>query len=152
MVKIRLRRVGARNNPKYRLVAADSRAPRDGRFIETLGHYDPIQNPEVLKLDQDRILEWLKKGAQPSDGALRLLYKAGILRKAEAGKQARPKGASAPAPAPAAADSAKAAGEKRPSVPPVPTGGKKAAVAVAAGAEKKGKPPEGKPSTPARKP
>jgi small subunit ribosomal protein S16 len=106
MVKIRLRRVGARNNPKYRVIVADSRSARDGSFIEVVGHYDPIRNPEVLDLKQDRIKEWLKKGAQPSDGALKLFYKTGLMprpeykvKKKEAAPQEATKAKAEPAPA-----------------------------------------------------
>ena len=83
MVKIRLRRVGARNNPKYRVVVADSRASRDGQFLEIVGYYDPIPEKEGLSLNQDRIKEWLKKGAQPTSGALKLFYKTGLMPKPE---------------------------------------------------------------------
>ncbi len=110
MVKIRLRRVGARNNPKYRVVVADSRAARDGRFIEIVGNYDPVRNPEVLTLKQDRIKEWLKRGAQPTDGALKLFYKAGLMPRPEPSKitkkEAAPQGGTAEAPK--AANKAKA--------------------------------------------
>lgn len=102
MVKIRLRRVGAKNNPKYRVVVADSRAARDGSFIEIVGHYDPIRDPEVLTLKQDRIKEWLKRGAQPTDGALKLFYKTGLMPKPEppkiTKKEAAPQGRIAEAP------------------------------------------------------
>ena len=66
-VKIRMRRMGAKRKPFYRIVVADSRAPRDGRFIEEVGYYNPVAQPKELKLDEDKIFEWLKKGAQPSD-------------------------------------------------------------------------------------
>ncbi|HVJ47900.1 30S ribosomal protein S16 [Desulfitobacterium sp.] len=79
--KIRLRRLGAKKNPFYRLVVADSSAPRDGRFIEEIGYYDPTKNPEVLKIDEEKVLQWLATGAQPSDTAKSLLRKAGILAK-----------------------------------------------------------------------
>ncbi len=73
MVRIRLRRLGAKKRPFYRVVAADSRAPRDGRFIEQLGYYDPMKDPFDLKLDLARIDHWLSVGAQPSDTAQRLI-------------------------------------------------------------------------------
>lgn len=79
--KIRLRRLGAKKNPFYRLVVADSKAPRDGRFIEEIGYYDPTKRPEVLKIDEEKALKWLSTGAQPSDTAKSLLRKAGVLGK-----------------------------------------------------------------------
>lgn len=72
-VKIRLRRMGARNNPFYRVVVADSRSPRDGRFIEEIGYYDPKSQPAVVKIDTEKANEWIKKGAQPTDTVKRLL-------------------------------------------------------------------------------
>lgn len=76
-VRIRLRRMGAKNRPFYRLVVADSRSPRDGRFIEEIGYYDPTTEPATLSVKQDRALEWLRRGAQPSDTARALLEKSG---------------------------------------------------------------------------
>lgn len=72
-VKIRLRRMGARNNPFYRVVVADSRSPRDGRFIEEIGYYDPKSNPAVININKEKAEEWIKKGAQPTDTVKRLL-------------------------------------------------------------------------------
>ncbi|MCM1055848.1 MAG: 30S ribosomal protein S16 [Bacteroides sp.] len=72
-VKIRLRRMGARNNPFYRVVVADSRSPRDGRFIEELGYYDPKSDPAVVSINKEKAEEWIKKGAQPTDTVKRLL-------------------------------------------------------------------------------
>lgn len=72
-VKIRLRRMGARNNPFYRVVVADSRSPRDGRFIEEIGYYDPKSDPAVINIDKEKAEEWIKKGAQPTDTVKRLL-------------------------------------------------------------------------------
>ncbi|HHZ16492.1 MAG TPA: 30S ribosomal protein S16 [Peptococcaceae bacterium] len=80
--RIRLRRMGAKKAPFYRLVVADSRTPRDGRFIEEIGYYDPTKDPIVLKVDEERALYWLKTGAQPSETVKSLLNKAGILAKA----------------------------------------------------------------------
>ena len=74
-VKIRLRRMGARNNPFYRVVVADSRSPRDGRFIEEIGYYDPKSDPAVVKIDTEKADAWIKKGAQPTDTVKRLLKK-----------------------------------------------------------------------------
>jgi small subunit ribosomal protein S16 len=80
-VKIRLKRMGAKKRPFYRVVIADSRSPRDGRFIETVGTYNPIAQPAEIKLDEDKILSWLGNGAQPSDTVRNLLSNAGILAK-----------------------------------------------------------------------
>ncbi len=74
-VKIRLRRMGARNNPFYRVVVADSRSPRNGRFIEEIGFYDPKSEPAVINIDTEKAEEWIKKGAQPTDTVKRLLKK-----------------------------------------------------------------------------
>ena len=79
MVKIRLKRMGTTKRPFYRLVVADSRSPRDGRFIEALGYYDPLPQPASIKIDADRVREWLRKGARPSDSARDLLVAQGIL-------------------------------------------------------------------------
>jgi small subunit ribosomal protein S16 len=82
-VRIRLTRMGAKKRPSYRFVVADSRSPRDGRFIEALGHYNPIADPVELVVDKEKALEWLAKGAQPSDTVKRLLKKAGVIPGAE---------------------------------------------------------------------
>ncbi len=74
-VKIRLRRMGARNNPFYRVVVADSRSPRDGRFIEEIGYYDPKSQPPVININTEKAEDWIKKGAQPTDTVKRLLKK-----------------------------------------------------------------------------
>lgn len=79
MVKIRLRRMGAKKNPFYRIVVADSRAPRDGRFVEEIGTYDPLANPSTIKVDVERAQYWVKNGAQPTDTVKALLKKAGAL-------------------------------------------------------------------------
>ncbi len=81
MVKIRLRRVGAKSKPSYRLVVADSRAPRDGAFINIIGHYNPLTDPETVVIDEEKALHWLRQGAQPTATAARLLTKAGIIEK-----------------------------------------------------------------------
>ena len=78
MVKIRLRRMGAKKAPFYRVVVADSRYPRDGRFIEELGTYDPRQNPAAVNIDVERAQAWIKTGAQPTDTVRDLLKKAGL--------------------------------------------------------------------------
>ena len=72
-VKLRLTRVGSKKNPIYRVVAADSRSPRDGKFIEIVGRYNPQTNPSTIDLDEDRVKDWLSKGAQPSETVRRLL-------------------------------------------------------------------------------
>ena len=79
MVKIRLRRMGAKKAPFYRIVVADSRYPRDGRFIEEIGFYNPTVNPTELKVDVDRAQAWIKTGAQPTETVKNLLKKAGAL-------------------------------------------------------------------------
>lgn len=84
MVKIRLRRTGKTKQPSYRLVVADSRSPRDGKFIEIIGHYNPIQQPKVLEVKADRARYWLGVGAQPSDTVVSLLKRVNVLD--EAGK------------------------------------------------------------------
>jgi small subunit ribosomal protein S16 len=73
VVKLRLMRMGKKKQPTYRVVAADSRAPRNGRFIEILGHYDPRQEPSVIVIDNDKAVAWLKKGAQPTETVEKLL-------------------------------------------------------------------------------
>ena len=80
-VKIRLNRMGAKKNPFYRIVVADSRAPRDGRFIEILGNYDPSQNPAVVNVDEEKVLDWMGKGAQPTDTVKNLFSKKGLMAK-----------------------------------------------------------------------
>ena len=72
-VKLRLTRVGSKKNPIYRVVVADSRSPRDGRFIDIVGRYNPQTEPSLIELDEDKVKEWLGKGAQPTDSVRRLL-------------------------------------------------------------------------------
>ena len=79
MVKIRLRRMGAKKTPFYRIVVADSRYPRDGRFIEEIGTYNPLAEPTVVNVNADRAQEWIKNGAQPTDTVRGILKKAGVL-------------------------------------------------------------------------
>lgn len=79
MLKIRLRRMGAKKQPFYRIVVADSRAPRDGAFVEEIGYYNPVTEPAELKVDNDRAKEWMKNGAQPTDTVRGLLKKAGAI-------------------------------------------------------------------------
>jgi len=90
-VKIRLKRIGAKKSPAYRVVVADSRSPRDGKFIEEIGHYNPTAVPAVVNIDADKALDWLKKGAQPSDTVRSLLRKAGVMGKLAAEKEAKNK-------------------------------------------------------------
>jgi small subunit ribosomal protein S16 len=77
-VRMRLTRVGSKKNPIYRVVVADSRSPRDGRFIEIVGRYNPQTDPSTIELDEAKVTEWLGKGAQPSDAVARLIKVAGI--------------------------------------------------------------------------
>ena len=79
MVKIRLRRMGAKKNPYYRIVVADSRSPRDGRCIEEIGTYNPLVNPAVITVDAEKAQTWIKNGAQPTDTVKALLKKANVL-------------------------------------------------------------------------
>lgn len=81
MVKIRLARWGARKRPYYRIVVTDSDNPRDGRFIEQVGTYDPVKTPSAFQVDEAKVVEWLKKGAQPTETVGRYLKKAGVLKK-----------------------------------------------------------------------
>jgi small subunit ribosomal protein S16 len=81
MVKIRLRRVGAKKQPSYRVVIADSRYPRNGRYIENIGHYDPLTDPATIVVDEEKALTWLKQGAQPTETVSRLLTTVGIMAK-----------------------------------------------------------------------
>jgi len=87
MVKIRLRRVGSKSKPNYRLVVADVRAPRDGAFIDIIGHYNPLTDPETVVINEEKAQHWLRHGAQPTDTAARLLTKAGIIEKSKSGKE-----------------------------------------------------------------
>ncbi len=80
-VKIRLKRMGGKKAPFYRLVVADSRSPRDGRFIEEIGYYNPTSNPVELKIQEDKAIDWMQKGAQPSETVRTLFRKSGILKK-----------------------------------------------------------------------
>jgi small subunit ribosomal protein S16 len=144
LVKIRLRRVGAKKKPSYRLVVADSRAPRDGAFIEVIGHYNPLTNPATIVVDSEKALSWLRQGAQPTATASRLLLKAGISREAKPPKAAKkPKVAVAKEVKAAKAGvekpkAAKAAVSKKPK--PTRAGVTKKPRAAKAGATKKSKP------------
>jgi len=85
MVRIRLRRVGAKKQPSYRIVIADQRSPRDGRFIEIIGHYNPRTEPVTMVVKEERALYWLRRGAQPTEAVERILVKLGVRAKFEAG-------------------------------------------------------------------
>ncbi|GEL14347.1 30S ribosomal protein S16 [Pediococcus cellicola] len=88
-VKIRLKRMGSKKRPFYRVVVADSRSPRDGRFIAQVGTYNPLVNPAEVKLNEEDILNWLGNGAQPSDTVKNILSKAGIMKKYHESKLAK---------------------------------------------------------------
>ena len=102
MVKIRLKRMGAKKRPFYRLVVADSRSPRDGKFIEEIGFYDPLPTPAKVQIDADKVREWMRRGARPSDVARKLLEREGILQRSAQVRRAAP-AAATQAEAPAAA-------------------------------------------------
>lgn len=87
MVRIRLRRIGAKGQPSYRLVAADKEAPRDGRFLEVVGFYNPRTEPETVELKEDRIYDWISKGAQPSESVDRIFRTTGLWDRYERLKQ-----------------------------------------------------------------
>jgi small subunit ribosomal protein S16 len=98
LVKIRLRRIGAKGQPSYRVVVTDSRSPRDGRFIEIIGHYNPRREPSEIVIDRDKALAWMAKGAQPSDSVHSLMARVGIVeRRPLPGKAAAPAAAVTPA-------------------------------------------------------
>ena len=108
MIKLRLRRMGAKKRPSYRIVAADSRSPRDGRFIESFGFYDPVTEPATVRVDADRARHWLSVGAQPTDTVRDIFRREGLLGNAAAtadaattdaapGEPAAASGAAAPA-------------------------------------------------------
>ncbi|NLC41904.1 MAG: 30S ribosomal protein S16 [Erysipelothrix sp.] len=88
-VKLRLKRMGAKKSPFYRIVAADSRSPRDGRFIEIIGYYNPLANPVEVSIDEEKAIKWLSTGAQPSDTVRTLLSRQGIIKKFADSKQAK---------------------------------------------------------------
>lgn len=90
MLKIRLRRIGKKRTPYYRVVVAEKEAKRDGAFIETLGSYDPHANPPAAQIDEARTREWLRKGAQPSEAAEKILRRAGILQAPAKAEKAAP--------------------------------------------------------------
>jgi small subunit ribosomal protein S16 len=79
MLRIRLRRTGKKKQPSYRVVVADSRAPRDGAFVETIGLYDPLTDPPTIRIDGEKARDWMAKGAQPSETVVKLLRRQGVL-------------------------------------------------------------------------
>ena len=89
MVKIRLRRMGMKKQPSYRIVVADARAPRDGKYIECIGFYNPRTEPPTVQIDEERALYWLGVGAQPTEAVVRLLEKTGVMEKFQAAKKAK---------------------------------------------------------------
>ena len=89
MVKLRLKRMGAKKAPFYRIVAADSRAPRDGRDIETIGTYDPTKNPKIINIDEEKALNWLNKGAVATDTVRSILSENGVMSKFTAAKKSK---------------------------------------------------------------
>ncbi len=97
-VRVRLTRVGSRKNPVWRVVVADGRSPRDGRFIETVGHYNPQTQPSTIVLDHERLQHWIDRGAQPS-GTVKKLMRAGARAGAPSGPDSEPSDASAAEPA-----------------------------------------------------
>jgi len=101
-VKLRLRRAGAKNQPRYRIVAADSRFPRDGRFIEVIGHYNPTRQPAEFAINEELALKWLRRGAQPTETVATLLKRKGITAKLHPSRapQAAAPEAAAPTPTP----------------------------------------------------
>lgn len=142
MVRIRLRRVGAKKKPTYRVVVADQRSPRDGRFIESIGHYDPRTDPPTVVIHEDRALHWLSVGAQPSGPVERFFAKLGLadkLKRIHGGESidsvAAPRAGAPAAPAKAERGKAKAALADVPAEPSLAERAKGAAAAVAAAAE-----------------
>ena len=108
MIKLRLRRMGAKKRPSYRIVAADSRSPRDGRFIESFGYYDPITEPATVRVDEERARHWLSVGAQPTETVRDIFRRAGLLGEQPAadGTAAAPTTSVAPTAVPAPAPTA----------------------------------------------
>jgi small subunit ribosomal protein S16 len=120
MVKIRLKRLGATKRPFYRVVVADSRSPRDGRFIEQIGKYHPMEDPSFIEIEADRALYWLREGAQPTSQVRNLLKIQGVWETFESGRS------SAKAPVKAKAAAAKGAAAKKSASKPAGTGAEQA--------------------------
>lgn len=118
MLRIRLRRMGKKKQPFYRLVVADSRAPRDGAFIETIGQYNPLTNPAMIEINEERAREWIGKGAIPSDRAVKLLASKGIVEAPTYDDKPKKGPKKAPPPAAAAATPAAAAKPEAPAEEP----------------------------------
>jgi small subunit ribosomal protein S16 len=106
-VRIRLRRIGAKKKPFYRVVVADSRSPRNGRFLDTIGWFDPLSNPEKIEINESKAMRWLEEGAEPTDSARAILSRAGVMQRFRGGAASGPVPASA-SPAPAEAQAAPA--------------------------------------------
>ncbi len=90
MVRIRLRQIGAKHQPSYRIVAADKESPRDGRFLEILGFYNPRTDPATITIKEERVYDWMVKGAQPSESAIQVFRSAGLLDRFERFKKGEP--------------------------------------------------------------
>ena len=116
-VRIRLTRTGKRKEPHYRVVVADQRSPRDGRFIEIIGKYHPLEDPSVIEINEDRALAWLRKGAQPSDAVAVLLRKVGIWERFQTEKTGR-----APATTPSSTTSSSTTTSPAPEAATTPAG------------------------------
>ncbi len=135
-VKIRLKRMGAKKRPFYRVVVADARSPRDGRFIEMVGYYDPLPDPVVVKLQDDRIRYWMATGARPSDAVRQLLERQGMLEakphraRAETAAAASEVAPAPPQPAVDAAESEEVASSKAEAEPEPAAGGPEEATAA----------------------
>lgn len=115
MLRIRLRRIGKKGRPSYRMVVAEQQSPRDGAFLETLGSYDPHQDPPSLTLKEDRAREWISKGAQPSEAAEKILQRAGVIERSATPRRA----AKAPAAPTTTAAAAEAGASGESAAPPV---------------------------------
>jgi small subunit ribosomal protein S16 len=113
-VRVRLTRVGSKKNPIWRVVVADQRSPRDGRFIETIGHYNPQTEPSTIRIDQERLQHWLARGAQPSGSVKQLVKAYAKSGGAAATVEAAPAPEPAPEPDPASAPESAAPGEPAP--------------------------------------
>lgn len=87
MLKIRLKRMGAKKSPFYRFVIADARSPRDGRFVEEMGYYNPTKDPAIVQIEEETALQWLQKGAEPTDTVRSIFSKAGIMKRFDESKR-----------------------------------------------------------------